>query len=539
MTSLLLTMTTSTLPSYLFNSQPQAHRPAILLPPSALLASELPLSICYRELKDYTTRLATQLESFGPPQITVSLSLINSLEFVTSFLALAQNSFIAAPLNPGYTQDEAEFYLSDSNSKLLLVHKGDLSSTATASGAVLAARKLDIPIAEVYFNSTTGSIEFSGGSPHLTRLSKRKQTRAPYENDVLLLLHTSGTTGRPKAVPLTHKNMIATTRNIQKTYDLSSKDRSFLVMPLFHVHGLLAGLLSPLAASGSCVIPPRFAARTFWSEFVLSKANWYTAVPTIHQVLLQIPPPLPLPKIRFIRSCSSALSPTTHAQLERTFQAPVLEAYAMTEATHQMTSNPLPPAIRKPGSVGKPVGVEMKILDFNKEEEVEEGEVCIRGPNVTAGYLNNVSANKSSFTVPGGYFRTGDRGKIDADGFLTLTGRIKELINRGGEKISPVELDGALLSIEGVTEAVAFGVPDRKYGEVPWAAVVLRKSSSKRAPSESEIRNELSKKLGKFKIPERFDVDQIPKTATGKVQRRKVSEIFRKSHPDNNAKARL
>ncbi|WAR59059.1 hypothetical protein PtB15_10B401 [Puccinia triticina] len=531
-------MAASTLPSYLFQSQPHPHRPAILLPPSALLASELPLSICYKELKDYTASLAAQLGSFGPPQTTVSLSLTNSLEFVAAFLALAQNSFIAAPLNPGYTQDEAEFYLSDSNSQLLLVHKGDLSSTATVPGAVLAARKLNIPIAEVYFNSTTRAIEFTGGSPHLSARLSRKQARAPCENDVLLLLHTSGTTGRPKAVPLTHKNMISTTRNIQKTYNLSSKDRSFLVMPLFHVHGLLAGLLSPLAASGSCVIPPRFAARTFWSEFVLSNANWYTAVPTIHQILLRLPSPSPLPKIRFIRSCSSALSPTTHAQLERTFQAPVLEAYAMTEATHQMTSNPLPPAIRKPGSVGKPVGIEMKILKFDKEEEVEEGEVCIRGPSVTAGYLNNATANKSSFTAPGGYFRTGDRGKIDADGYLTLTGRIKELINRGGEKISPVELDGALLSIEGVVEAVAFGVPDQKYGEVPWAAVVLGKQSSKRVPSEPELRHALSQKLGKFKIPEKIlVVDQIPKTATGKVQRRKVSETFVKKH--SNTKSRL
>jgi len=531
-------MTTSTLPSFLFQNQPQPHRPAVLLPPSALLASDLPLSICYKELKDHTTSLATHLQSFAPPQTTVSLSLINSIEFVTSFLALAQNSFIAAPLNPAYTQDEAEFYLSDSNSKLLLVHKGELSSTSTPSGAVLAARKLNIPISEVYFNMATCAIEFSGSPTHDAKLS-RNQTRAPRENDVLLLLHTSGTTGRPKAVPLTHKNMISTMRNIQTTYDLSWTDRSFLVMPLFHVHGLLAGLLAPLAASGSCVIPPRFAARTFWPEFVLTKANWYTAVPTIHQILLRLPPPSPLPKLRFIRSCSSALSPATHAQLERVFQTPVLEAYAMTEATHQMTSNPLPPAIRKPGSVGKPVGIDLKILNFDKEEEVEEGEVCIRGPNVTSGYLNNPTANKSSFTVPGGYFRTGDRGKVDADGYLTITGRIKELINRGGEKISPIELDSALLSIEGVVEAVAFGVPDEKYGEVPWAVVVLRKLPHKPVPSEREIQHQLSRQLGKFKIPEKIlIVDQIPKTATGKVQRRKISELFFKKQ-QANPKARL
>lgn len=528
-------MPSSSLPSYIFNSQPQIYRPAVLLPPSALLASDVVHSISYHELQHLTTSLAARLDAFGLPQTTISLSLINSIEFVLSFLALAQNSFIAAPLNPVYTQDEAEFYLTDSNAQVLLVHKGDLSSKAASWGAIQAARKLKIPIFEVYYNLTNRSVELSGDHANLTGLS-RKLTRAPHQHDVLLLLHTSGTTGRPKAVPLTHKNMISTMHNIQNTYKLSPIDRSFLVMPLFHVHGLLAGLFAPLGSGGSCVIPPRFAARTFWAEFILSEANWYTAVPTIHQILLRLPVPSSLPKIRFIRSCSSALSPSTHAQLERAFKAPVLEAYAMTEATHQMTSNPLPPALRKPGSVGKAVGIELKILDFDKEEEVEEGEVCIRGPNVTTGYLNNQKANRNSFTQPGGYFRTGDRGKLDPDGYLILTGRLKELINRGGEKISPIEIDGALLSIEGIVEAAAFGVPDEKYGEVPWAAVVLGKKYSA-VLSESEIQNQLSKKLGKFKIPEKvLIIDKIPKTATGKVQRKKVSEVFANQ---SNLKARL
>ncbi|POW12652.1 hypothetical protein PSTT_04301 [Puccinia striiformis] len=629
----------STLPSILWTST--AHRPSLILPPSSLLASETPLSITYNELKDHVDGLASKLERFGLPQISVSLSLVNSVEFVVAFLALAQNSFIVAPLNPTYTLDEAgkkkhlvfnyfisgyyrlthiclnpqsfiyrkrnpseninlslslkkdlqnkliinsEFFEKRLEFEIIISTKGDLSSSPS-SGAILAARKLGIPIAEISFNLSTRTIEFNLDLN--SSLSAKKQTRNPIENDVVLLLHTSGTTGRPKAVPLTHKNMIATTRNIQNTYNLTSRDRSFLVMPLFHVHGLLAGLLSPLVANGSCVIPPKFAARTFWSEFILTNSNvsnfqfpskfwrfevlklyspfillvvhssckymfflgigfmrvWLTEEmsiqPTIHQILLRIPARSPIPKIRFIRSCSSALSPTTHAALERAFQTPVLEAYAMTEATHQMTSNPLPPSIRKPGSVGKPQGVELKILKFDREEEVEEGEVCIRGSNVTSGYLNNETANKSSFTTPGGFFRTGDRGKLDSDGYLFLTGRIKELINRGGEKISPIELDSALLSIHGIIEAVTFAVPDQKYGEVPWAAVVLDKSS-KKGTSENEIKVHLSKKLGKFKIPEKIlIVDSIPKTATGKVQRRKVSEKFFNNNNNDHPKARL
>jgi len=308
-------------------------------------------------------------------------------------------------------------------------------------------------------------------------------------------------------------------------------------MPLFHVHGLLAGLLAPLAAGSSVVVPPKFSAGTFWKDFVGEKCNWFTAVPTIHQILLKTPLPNPLPKIRFIRSCSSSLSPINFKQLEETFKAPVLEAYAMTEAAHQMTSNPLPPAARKHGTVGIPQGIKMKIMSPTEDKEVEEGEVCIKGENVTKGYINNEKANKESFTSEG-YFRTGDQGKFDSEGYLILTGRLKELINRGGEKISPLELDSALLSVKGVGEAVAFGVPDSKYGEKVWATVVLKDGVKL---DEKAIRGELNEKIAKFKVPERvFIVDSIPKTATGKIQRKNVAAKFLELEKQNEKpKAKL
>ncbi|KAJ1933890.1 Peroxisomal-coenzyme A synthetase, partial [Linderina pennispora] len=278
------------------------------------------------------------------------------------------------------------------------------------------------------------------------------QTIEPQADDVALLLHTSGTTGRPKAVPLTHANIARSMLNISNTYKLTSIDRSFIVMPLFHVHGLIGATLSTLYTGGSVVVPPRFSASHFWPEFIATKANWYSAVPTIHQILLRHELPSPMPQIRFIRSCSSALAPTVLHQLEEKLGAPVLEAYAMTEASHQMCSNPLPPAVHKPGSVGLPQGVELTILD-DDGNETKLGEVCIRGPNVTEGYLNNPEANAKSFTAESHWFRTGDQGYIDEDGYVVLTGRIKELINRGGEKISPLELDAVLLKCPGVTEA--------------------------------------------------------------------------------------
>ncbi|KAJ9050620.1 Peroxisomal-coenzyme A synthetase [Entomophthora muscae] len=311
-------------------------------------------------------------------------------------------------------------------------------------------------------------------------------------------------------------------KNIVNTYQLNTNDTSYIVMPLFHVHGLIGALLSTLLSGGCAVIPPKFSASIFWKDFAKYGCTWYSAVPTIHQVLLTVASPPKGITPRFIRSCSSSLAPATFSQLEEKFKAPVLEAYAMTEAAHQMTSNPLPPAARKPGSVGIPQGVQVRILD-QKGEQVEEGEVCIRGINVTKGYLNNPEANASSFTQDG-YFRTGDQGKLDSEGYLFLTGRIKELINRGGEKISPLELDSVLLSHPDVAEAVAFGVPDTKYGQEVHAVIRLRDGCR---PDELALRKHCLVSLAEFKVPKKFYFTaNLPKTATGKIQRRKMVDHF-------------
>jgi len=316
-------------------------------------------------------------------------------------------------------------------------------------------------------------------------------------------------------------------KNIIATYKLTSEDRTMLVMPLFHVHGLLAGFLAPLMSGGSVIVPPKFSASEFWEDFITHKANWYTAVPTIHQILLKNPPPTTKPKIRFIRSCSSPLSPTTFHQLEETYNAPVLEAYAMTEAAHQMTSNPLPPGKRQPGSVGIGQGVEVKILDQEGKEVTRgnEAEICIRGENVTKGYLNNPEANKTSFTKDG-FFRTGDQGKKDKDGYVFITGRIKELINKGGEKISPIELDNVLARHPAVSEAVSFAIPDEMYGQEIGVAIVLKNGQKL---GEDELRKWVAQKLAKFKVPKKiYFTDNMPKTATGKIQRRIVADTMQK-----------
>jgi acyl-CoA synthetase (AMP-forming)/AMP-acid ligase II len=270
-------------------------------------------------------------------------------------------------------------------------------------------------------------------------------------------------------------------------------------MPLFHVHGLLAAFLTPLMTGGSCIIPARFSASDFWVDFVEHKANWYTAVPTIHQILLKNTLPSPVPSIRFIRSCSSPLSPTAMKQLETLLGAPVLEAYAMTEAAHQMTSNPLPPAARKPGSVGIAQGLELQIMDDegNSLPQGKIGEVCVLGSNVTSGYLGDPKVIASPFTKSG-FLRTGDQGYLDEDGYLFLTGRIKELINKGGEKISPIEIDNLLSQHPSIAEAVSFAIDDELYGQNVAAAVMLKEGVT---TSKEDITTWFGTRAVKFKIP--------------------------------------
>lgn len=270
-------------------------------------------------------------------------------------------------------------------------------------------------------------------------------------------------------------------------------------MPLFHVHGLLAGFLAPMYSKGSCIIVSRFSASEFWNVYISHQANWYTAVPTIHQILLNNPLPDPVPKIRFVRSCSSPLSPKTFHELEWALRAPVIEAYAMTEAAHQMTSNPLPPAKRLPGSVGFGQGVEVSILDPDGSEvpQGSEGEICVRGQSVTDGYLDNPEATAVAFTKTG-YFRTGDQGRQDSEGYVFITGRIKELINKAGEKISPVELDNILSQNSGVEEAVSFAIPDDLKGQEIGVAVVPKKGIR---PNAQDLRDWISQRVASFKIP--------------------------------------
>ena len=471
-------------------------------------------NINYQDFRDEVEKIAGLLAGYGVNKGSAdSIVLENSLDFMVDFLAVTRAGAIAAPLNPAYTVDEFKFFMEDADAKLVIVSAG-------ATAAIEAANSLSIPFLISSVNSD-GKVALSHED---NNLSKSINPENPSPDDIALFLHTSGTTSRPKGVPLTHSNLMTSLNNIVKTYALTENDTALVVMPLFHVHGLIGVALSSLNSAGTIVIPPRFSASNFWQNQALTNATWYSAVPTIHQILLMRSDDdnAPTKSFRFIRSCSASLAPSVFTDLESRFGAPVLEAYGMTEASHQMSSNLLPPGSRAPGTVGIGTGVEISIM--NEQGTLlnvgEKGEVVIKGKNVTHGYHNNPEANAEAFT--NGWFRTGDQGVLSDESVLTLTGRLKELINRGGEKISPLEVDAALIKHPAIAEAVCFGVEDVKYGEIVQAAVVLSGESS-----ESELRAFCSEQLADFKVPDRiYIVQELPRTATGKIQRRHVSAMF-------------
>ncbi|MFZ2061124.1 MAG: acyl--CoA ligase [Candidatus Binatus sp.] len=443
------------------------------------------------------------------PGDCVAIVLPNSLEFLVVFLALTHAGLVAAPLNPADKPDEIRFFVEDAQARAVVTGRANSNVREAVAG-------LGLPMWQPTVDRS-GVVQI----PELPTAS-HTSLDDPNPDDIALFAYTSGTTGRPKCVPLSHGNVLWSSRNIAAHYDLTSADCSLLVLPLFHGHGLIGAALSTLASGGSVIVPPRFSASEFWKLFREHHATWYTAVPTIHQVLLERADSDAAPHDgpRFIRSCSAPLAPTILTKLENRFGAPVLEAYGMTEAAHQVATNPLPPLVHKPGTVGR--SAEISVIDQTGRHLAANtsGEVVVRGPNVMRGYRNNREANDAAFID--GWFRTGDIGAIDNDGYLALTGRIKDLINRGGEKISPPEVEAVLLEHPAVAEAAVFEVPDPKYGEEVSAAVVLRG-----AATPQELQKYCGTRLADFKVPKLIHpVAAIPRNAMGKVQRNELTALF-------------
>lgn len=448
----------------------------------------------------------------------VAVVLPNGPEMASAILGTTAMA-ICAPLNPTSSRDEFDFYFSDINPIALITMSG------MNSPAIEIAKRRDIAVIELApaLAAPAGIFTISGVEQTLGL-----DFNFPGNNDCALLLHTSGTTSRPKMVPLTHENLLASCQNITRTLRLTETDRCLNVMPLFHIHGLVGALLSSLMAGASVVCASTFNVEKFFAWLYRFRPTWYTAVPTIHHAVLSAAQTdrraLGNNSLRFIRSSSSALPNHLMEGLEQIFKVPVIESYGMTEAAHQMASNPIPPGTRKPGSVGVAAGPEIAVIDETGKllPKGETGEIVIRGANVMNGYANNSDANNASFTQ--GWFKTGDQGYLDQDGYLFITGRLKEIINRGGEKIAPREVEDAILQHPAVAQAVAFAVPHPTLGEDIAAAIVPRPQSQ---ASVREIREFAATKLADFKVPSQIVVvDTIPLGATGKITRKGLAQTL-------------
>ena len=479
------------------------------------LTSEKNEKLSYGEFKIFNEKISRQLAATNIINSDrAAIVLPNGPLMASSFLSIS-SYMSAAPLNPLYKQEEFEFYLDDLKPKFLLVEPNSKSL------AVIAAKNLNIPVFEMKIsdNQPLGTFEL---------FDKETDYKNPNDYDEALVLHTSGTTSRPKIVPLSNLNIFTSAVNISKSLKLTADDHCLNIMPLFHIHGLIAVLSASAKVGASVCASNGFNALKFLDLAETQNITWYSGVPTMHQaILLRAQKNSDKAKklnLRFIRSSSASLPPAIFEQLNDIFQTPVIEAYGMTEATHQMASNPLPPAIQKPGLVGMPAGPEICIMNDKNEKlsQGEIGEICIKGNNVTSGYENNPEANKQSFVND--WFRTGDEGFFDEDGYLKISGRLKEIINKGGEKISPLEVDNILMDFPPIDQALCFGYKDKMLGEDIAVAIKLKENKS---CTEDDIKSYANEKLAKFKIPKKiFIVEDIPKGATGKLQRIGLAKKF-------------
>ena len=446
------------------------------------------------------------------PNGIIAVVLPICIEHVLLLLAMPESGKSAImPLNPELSVREFEYCLS--KKVTLLISDGNDSAEAAAS-------KLGVPCARIRI----------GPDEHI--LLEYIDCTAPRTSEpikgIAVVLLTSGTTAMPKAVPLSTQNLLASVDNILATITVEGSDVTVNVMPMHHVHGIVASVLTALCAGSTLILPQdgKFSARRLFPILAEYGVSWFTAVPAIYGILVKTSEERSFPSLRFVRSSSSRLDPKLMARVEALLGVPVIEAYGMTETAYQITSNPCDFAQRREGSVGIPHGsVLVKIVGSGGCElpAGECGEICVRGPNVMAGYLEDAHANLQAFTE-GGYFRTGDAGMMDTSGFLSITGRIKERINRGGEKVSPLEIDTVARAFPGIEDAYSFGFPDEIMGESIGLAVIVTPRSH---VSEQELREYISTHLAKYKVPTKIFFQQtLPRTATGKVQRTALAKYF-------------
>ncbi len=441
---------------------------------------------------------------------TVSLVMPNGLMTLRLLLGVMASGRCVNPVNLLSQAEQMRYVLAHSDCRLVLAAPDWVERVrALADGLPCQVLAID----------PDGDMQQLGGSDGAPTALPQVQPE-----DLALLMYTSGTTGRPKGVMLTQANLVANAQSVSAEHALGPADRVLGVLPLYHINAFAVTMLAPLASGGSVAMAPRFSAARFWQQALDTHCTWINVVPTIVSYLNEgADPPDDVSGIRFCRSASAALPPEHLLGFQRRFGIGLIETMGLTETVAPCFSNPLDPALRKLGAVGKASGCVADIVDADLHTlpDNQTGELVVKGPNVMRGYYKNPEATAAAFT-PDGWLRTGDLGHRDADGFYYVTGRIKELIIKGGENIAPREIDEVLLLHPAVLEAAAVGMPDKHYGQEILACVVLRETP---ACDEAELRAFCESKLGRYKTPKQFRfVNELPRGPSGKVQRLKLLE---------------
>lgn len=490
-----------------------------------LIAPESGEQIDYRQLHDRCMEIGVRLAALGlASHDKVAFLLDNGTWTASLFLGVMYSDRVAVPLNAVSGPDQLAYVIDHSEARVLFVSARYLERF----GSVLEKLGNDIRI--IPMDEDTGPDWPS--AVNTVRADTGTLPPADVDDDALLI-YTSGTTGQPKGVLLTHGNVIAGGRNTAGAHELTAADRTFCVLPLYHINAEMVSIMAPLVSAGSVVMPRRFSVNEFWGHITRWHCTWFSVVPTIIAYLLEhaeregfdLRGSTALQPLRFGRSASAPLAPDMHRDFEACFGVPIIETMGLSETAAQILSNPMPPEAPRYGSPGRPYGNEAKVIGEEGQElpDGESGELMIRGPNVTRGYLKNPEATAVALE-PDGWLHTGDLARRDADGFFFITGRIKELIIKGGENISPREIDEVLYQHPAVLEAAAYAVEDRRYGQEVMACVAFKQGAE---CGLDELLAFTQEKLGPFKAPKQiFSMDELPKGPSGKIQRLKLAEML-------------